>query len=129
MPSIVVEADAGTCSGKVRREHIGKAMDLDSSKIKQTQAAAWGNNAEQYAENLHEGSDIMMPLIAAYGETARELVKGSPQILDIASGTGEPGISLARQYPNGSVTMTDLAEGMIAGAKGRASRLSIANAR
>ena len=124
-----MEADAGTCSGKVRREHIGKAMDLDSSKIKQTQAAAWGNNAEQYAENLHEGSGIMMPLIAAYGETARELVKGSPQILDIASGTGEPGISLARQYPNGSVTMTDLAEGMIAGAKGRASRLSIANAR
>ncbi len=105
------------------------AMDLETCKIKQTQATAWGNGAELYAANLHEGSGIMMPLIAAYAETAREEVKGNPLILDIASGTGEPGISLARQFPNGSVIMTDLADGMIEGAKGRAERLSIKNAR
>ncbi|EIE24442.1 S-adenosyl-L-methionine-dependent methyltransferase [Coccomyxa subellipsoidea C-169] len=103
-------------------------MDLETCKIKQTQATAWGNGAELYAANLHEGSGIMMPLIAAYAETARAEVKGNPLILDVASGTGEPGISLARQFPNGSVIMTDLADGMIAGAKGRAERLSVKNA-
>ncbi|EIE24441.1 S-adenosyl-L-methionine-dependent methyltransferase [Coccomyxa subellipsoidea C-169] len=104
-------------------------MDNDGSRIKQTQAAAWGNSAEQYAADVHEGAGIMMPLIAAYVETAKEEVKGNPQILDVASGTGEPGISLAKLFPGGTVTITDIAEGMIAGAKGRADRLSLKNAR
>ncbi len=104
-------------------------MDNDGSRIKQTQAAAWGNSAEQYAADVHEGAGIMMPLIAAYAETAKEEVKGNPQILDVASGTGEPGISLAKLFPGGTVTMTDIAEGMIAGAKGRADRLSLKNTR
>lgn len=71
----------------------------------------------------------MMPLIGSYVETARDKVKGSPQILDIASGSGEPGIQLAKLFPDGRVTMTDLAEGMISQAQRRAELHGVKNAR
>ncbi|CAL8467434.1 g6972 [Coccomyxa elongata] len=71
----------------------------------------------------------MMPLIAAYVETAKSALKeSSPKILDVASGTGEPGFSLAKAYPEGHVFITDFAEGMVAGAKQRADLHAVRNA-
>ncbi|BDA42927.1 probable ubiquinone/menaquinone biosynthesis C-methyltransferase Ub at N-terminal half [Coccomyxa sp. Obi] len=100
----------------------------NSTAYKETQATSWGKSAQQYATDVHEGSGIMMPLIGAYVDTAREEVKGSPQILDIASGSGEPGLQLAKLFPDGRVTMTDLAEGMIIEAKRRADLHGVKNA-
>lgn len=105
------------------------ALLQDAAALKQTQATFWGKNAQQYAADVHEGAGIMMPLIGAYVDTAKSEVKGSPRILDVACGTGEPGISLAKLFSGGHVTMTDFAEGMILEAKRRAGRLSISNAR
>lgn len=101
----------------------------NSTALKKTQATSWGNSAQHYASDVHEGSGIMMPLIGAYVETAKEEVKGSPQILDVASGSGEPGIQLAKLFPDGRVTMTDLAEGMIRQAQRRADLHGVKNAR
>ncbi|CAL8467433.1 g6971 [Coccomyxa elongata] len=100
----------------------------NSTAYKKTQATSWGNSAQHYASDVHEGSGIMMPLIGAYVETAKEEVNGSPQILDVASGSGEPGIQLAKLFPDGSVTMTDLAEGMITQAQRRAELHGVKNA-
>lgn len=97
---------------------------------KQTQALYWGKTAQVYVANAHEGPGIMMPLIAAYVDTAKTELKGStPKILDVASGTGEPGFSLAKAYPEGHVFITDFAEGMIAAAKQRADLHSVRNVR
>ena len=49
------------------------------------------------------------------------------QHLDIASGTGEPGLSVARLAPKGRVVLTDLAPEMLAVAERRAEAQGIAN--
>jgi len=45
--------------------------------------------------------------------TSLELKDGD-RVLDIATGTGEPGLTIARLIPNGKVTGTDIAEDMLA---------------
>jgi len=47
--------------------------------------------------------------------------------LDIATGTGEPGSSIARQSPNGRVVLTDLAPEMLEVAARRARAPGVAN--
>src|SRR4051812_35267474 len=49
------------------------------------------------------------------------------QHLDIASGTGEPGLSIAALAPNGHVVLTDLAPEMLAIASRRAQSLGLEN--
>lgn len=49
------------------------------------------------------------------------------QHLDIASGTGEPGLSIARQTPNGRVVLTDLVAEMLDVASRRADAQGITN--
>lgn len=53
----------------------------------------------------------------------------SPKCIDIASGAGEPGISLAKQYPSGTVLITDIAPGMVKQAAKQAAEAGIKNAR
>jgi len=48
-------------------------------------------------------------------------------VLDIAAGTGEPGLTIAARVPKGSVIGTDLAEGMLAIAAARARAESRSN--
>lgn len=50
-------------------------------------------------------------------------------VLDIATGTGEPGLTLARKFPGATVTGTDLSEGMLETAEARAKQLGITNYR
>ena len=47
--------------------------------------------------------------------------------LDVASGTGEPGLSIAALVPRGRVVLTDLSGGMLAVASANASALGLAN--
>lgn len=48
-------------------------------------------------------------------------------ILDVASGTGEPGLTLASLVPNGKVVLTDLAEDMLIIAREHATHRNIKN--
>jgi ubiquinone/menaquinone biosynthesis C-methylase UbiE len=48
-------------------------------------------------------------------------------VLDVAAGTGEPGLTAAASVPRGSVTVTDLSELMLAGAADNAARRGIHN--
>lgn len=49
------------------------------------------------------------------------------QVLDVASGTGEPGLTAALLVPNGQVVVTDLAEAMLAVATDNAARRGLVN--
>jgi SAM-dependent methyltransferase len=82
-------------------------------------AAAWQKYYPQMKEQL---ADVTKALVAA----------ASPQpgmtILDLASGTGEPALSLARRVaPRGTVTATDLSQGMLNALKANANAESVTN--
>jgi ubiquinone/menaquinone biosynthesis C-methylase UbiE len=50
-------------------------------------------------------------------------------VLDIATGTGEPGVTIAATHPKAKVTGTDLSEGMLAIAEARAKAKGLSNYR
>ena len=69
------------------------------------------------------------PIIGQFVELAVAALEGNnnPVCLDIASGPGEPGFSIAAAVPNATVTATDLAEGMVQAAHSRARKLGLSN--
>jgi len=69
--------------------------------------------------------DQLSPVGAAIIESLD--IVGDHQHLDIASGTGEPGLSIARLLPNGRVVLTALAAEMLDIAARRAKAQDIAN--
>lgn len=54
-------------------------------------------------------------------------LKETDHVLDIAAGTGEPGLTIARKVKDGKVVITDLAEGMLVIARENASNKGITN--
>jgi len=66
----------------------------------------WEKLAEDYARWL--------PMLAPYGDRLRELCAPQPnmQVLDLACGTGEPGLTLAHHHPQVTVTGVDRAHAM-----------------
>jgi SAM-dependent methyltransferase len=53
--------------------------------------------------------------------------KDADIVLDVASGTGEPGLSIAKKLSGGKVVISDLSENMIRIAQGKATRSGIEN--
>lgn len=51
----------------------------------------------------------------------------SDLVLDVAAGTGEPGLTIAGHLPNGKVVITDLSESMLEVAKENAARKGVTN--
>jgi len=83
----------------------------------------WNRIAEKF--------DLWLPHLAPVGEalvTALAPRRGD-QVLDLASGTGEPALTLARQYAELTVTGIDAAAGMVAVAQDKSTREGIANIR
>jgi SAM-dependent methyltransferase len=77
---------------------------------------AWAERLERQQRGLNE------PLIAE----AR--IAAGLRVLDLASGTGEPALSIAAAVgPQGQVTATDLVAEMLAGARRRAAEKGLAN--
>ena len=64
------------------------------------------------AEN-HRHSNGPWKLMTNYAIAASTRVSGNPTILDIATGPGEPAISVAKRLPNATVIASDLSEDMI----------------
>jgi SAM-dependent methyltransferase len=54
-------------------------------------------------------------------------LRDTSDVLDVATGTGEPGLSAAALVPDGHVTLTDLSEGMLAAASANARRRELRN--
>ena len=62
-------------------------------------------------------------------QAASLISSSSPRIIDIASGAGEQGITLAKQFPSGSIVITDIAPGMIDEAKRQCADAGVQNTR
>ncbi len=66
-------------------------------------------------DGLAEKFDLWAPHIAPVGEALLEALDAQPGdlILDLASGTGEPALTLAKRQPLITITGTDAAAGMV----------------
>ena len=96
---------------------------FDPEQYKQRLRAAWGAAAEAY-------SSRMVRLTGPLTERVISLLvpQEGQKILDVASGPGEPALSVARALNStGQVIGTDLAEGMVAQARKRAQAEGLTN--
>ena len=76
--------------------------------------------------------DRFLPLIAPVADAILEHLPALPagaRVLDVACGTGEPGLSLARRSPHVQLLGIDAAAGMIEVARAKAARERLANVR
>lgn len=74
---------------------------------------------------IAEKFDIWVPHIAPVGEALLELLQAKPgnEVLDVACGTGEPALTLARRMGHHvKISCTDAAEAMVNAARNKAKR-------
>ncbi len=80
-------------------------------------------------DTLAEKFDLWAPHIAPVGEALLAALDAQPgeHILDLASGTGEPALTLAQRQPRVTITGTDAADGMVRVAERKARELGVDN--
>jgi SAM-dependent methyltransferase len=101
-----------------------RAMSSDD-KIRDAQRATWSQLSAGWAKWDAVIMNQLAPVATAILEHLD--IADDQQHLDIASGTGEPGLTVARLAPNGQVVLTDLAAEMLDIAARRASAQGITN--
>src|SRR5256885_2049828 len=96
-----------------------------ADEIRDVQRATWAGLSAGWAKWDSVIMDQLGPVSAAMIE--RLDIAEDQQHLDIAAGTGEPGLSIARLAPKGRVVLTDLAAEMLDIATRRARAQGVAN--
>lgn len=79
-------------------------------------------------DKIAEKFDIWLPQLAPVGEALLAALAAQPgdRILDLASGTGEPALTLARRMSgNINITGVDAADGMVQVARSKAAKLGL----
>jgi SAM-dependent methyltransferase len=97
----------------------------NADEIRDRQRATWAGLSAGWAKWDSVIMDQLRPVSTAIIE--RLDVAKDQQHLDIASGTGEPGLSIAERAPNGRVVLTDLVAEMLEVATRRAGAQGITN--
>jgi ubiquinone/menaquinone biosynthesis C-methylase UbiE len=94
-------------------------------EIRDGQRAAWA----RLSAGWDKWDSVIMEQLGPVGAAMIERldIAEDQQHLDIASGTGEPGLSIARRSPKGRVVLTDLAAEMLEVAERRAKAQGVAN--
>src|SRR5215469_13169511 len=98
---------------------------LRADEIRDQQRQMW----DRFSPGWMKWDALAMEMLAPVGAEmigALALRDGSEH-LDIASGTGEPGLSIAELIPRGRVVLTDLSGGMLAAAIANATARGLAN--
>lgn len=100
-------------------------MKKEYEEIREQQRTTWNKYSPEWKK---WDSLLMSALDPLKEETIRLLdIEKSENVLDIASGTGEPGLSIAGEMKNGRVMLTDLSEKMLEIASENATKRGIAN--
>jgi SAM-dependent methyltransferase len=97
----------------------------NADEIRDGQRATWAGLSASWEKR----DSVIMKQLSSVGAAMIEHldITDDQQHLDIASGTGEPGLSIARLSPRGHVVLTDLAAEMLDVAARRAKAQGIAN--
>jgi len=100
-------------------------MEQHHKEISEQQKASWNKFSPGWKKWDREFMEFLKPMA---DEIIRLLhPKESDIILDIAAGTGEPGLTIATNLTGGKVYITDLAEDMLGVAKENAAKYGITN--
>jgi ubiquinone/menaquinone biosynthesis C-methylase UbiE len=100
-------------------------MTLNLDAIRDQQRDTWN----RFSTGWQKWDDLVLGWLAPFGEA---MIRGAKlrdgaSVLDVAAGTGEPGLTAAAMIPHGSVTVTDLSDRMLTIAAENASRRGLTN--
>jgi len=100
-------------------------MEQQLVQIREQQKETWS----KFSSGWRKWDDFTMEFLKPMGdEIIRSLeLKDTDTVLDVAAGTGEPGLTIAGIVTNGKVIITDLAEGMLEVARDNAAKKGITN--
>ncbi|MDH4091264.1 MAG: class I SAM-dependent methyltransferase [Cyclobacteriaceae bacterium] len=100
-------------------------MKPELEEIREQQRASWN----KFSPGWKKWDELFMEFLEPMGnEIVRFLnPKGADVVLDVASGTGEPGLTIATMLEGGKVVITDLAEDMLVIAREHAEQRGIKN--
>ncbi len=100
-------------------------MKQESEDIREQQKETWN----KFSSGWKKWDDITMDWLKPMGDEIIRLLhpKNDDVILDVAAGTGEPGLTIASMMNGGKVIITDLAEDMLVIARENAARRGINN--
>lgn len=94
-------------------------------QIRDQQRETW----DKFSAGWKKWDAMVIGWIAPFGEAMlrHAALREDSEVLDIAAGTGEPGLTAAARVPRGRVTMTDLAEHMLEAAAAKAAQRGLRN--
>ncbi|MEO6348889.1 MAG: class I SAM-dependent methyltransferase [Aquaticitalea sp.] len=100
-------------------------MEPRLEDIREQQKATWN----KFSRGWKKWDDLTMDFLKPNGDKIIQMLKlkETDMVLDIASGTGEPGLTIASLVKHGKVTLTDLSEDMLEIAREKASKRGIKN--
>ncbi len=100
-------------------------MEASFEQIRDQQKASW----DHFSGGWKKWDELMMQFMRPMGDAIISKLKPSNSnlVLDVAAGTGEPGMTIAGMIPNGKVISTDLSEGMLKVAKEHANSRGLKN--
>jgi len=100
-------------------------MEQKLEEIREQQKASWNN----FSIGWQKWDCLLMGFVKPMGNEIIRLLelKDADIVLDVASGTGEPGLSIAKKLSGGKVVLSDLSENMIKVAEENAARRGIEN--
>ena len=100
-------------------------MEQTFEKIRDQQKESWN----KFSSGWKKWDDLTMDFLKPMGDEIIRFIKpkDGDMILDIAAGTGEPGLTIASMIKGGKVIITDLAEDMLTIAKENAAQRGIKN--
>lgn len=100
-------------------------MEKQFEKIRDQQKLTWN----EFSPMWKKWDDLLMNTLEPVADEIIDLlnVKDTDIVLDIAAGTGEPGLTIATSLKNGKVIMADLSESMLEIALENAAKKGIKN--
>lgn len=100
-------------------------MNQQLIQIRDQQRQTW----DRFSAGWKQWDNFVVKWMAPIGEQLIRSAKlrDTSQVLDIAAGTGEPGLSAAKLTPRGKVTLTDLSERMLEVANENAAHRGLVN--
>lgn len=100
-------------------------MEQQLEQIRQQQKESWN----KFSAGWKKWDDLTMDFLQPMGNEIIRLLnpKNDEVVLDVAAGTGEPGLTIASMLNGGKVIITDLAEDMLEIAREHAARRGIKN--
>ena len=100
-------------------------MNTQLEQIRDVQKQTWNKSSPGWKK----WDELTMDFLRPVGVEIISMLRpgGTDHVLDVAAGTGEPGLTIATMLDGGKVVITDLAEGMLEVARENAALRGISN--